>query len=504
MESTGNLPAIHRIGARSGAILRRILPPLCAALAFGAPAQARWTQVRSPHFIVIGTGREAGVKDVATNLENMRDVLHEVLPNLAVDSPEPLTVVALGNRWEVERLLPWRDKEQRNFEFGSVLITGAGRDYLVSPADLQNPGRPQNLSNHALFAGVTRAYLRRSFRALPLWLSEGLTYYFGDTSFYRNGVSVGGGKNVGYISRTVWLDMEPFWAATEASKDYTEKGRYIRFNAESWLLVHYLLNNPDAVRKQLLSHFLEVWFKSGDGDAAAREAFGTGRDLKDTLWVYRTLMKRQELWLKARDLDCRKDLVVRPMTDVEGLAAEANLLLEDGHPQEAAQQLAKISNAPQESCERHLALGRLALAKNDPGAAQRSFLKAAELDPADARPGYALGQNALHHPELADASQSVAWLETSVRLDPNFAPARFALSQAYLATPNQKSMAPEACTRACELDPVNLDYLVGLGRIYLALGKQPEAQAVAKRAVSSAFMPADRDAARLLQTEASR
>ena len=211
--------------------------------------------------------------------------------------------------------------------------------------------------------------------------------------------------------------------------------------------------------------------QSGDGNAAARAAFGATRDLENTLWGYRNSIKPKELWLKARNIECRKDLVVRPMTDEAGLATEAYLMLEDGHPQEAA---------------------------------QKEFLKAAELDPADSRPGYALGQNALGHPELGDASQSVAWLETSVRLDTNFAPARFALGQAYLATPGQKDRAAEAGRRACELDPVNLDYLVGLARIYLALRKQPEAQAVAKRAVSSAYMPTDRDSARRLQTEADR
>jgi hypothetical protein len=54
-----------------------------------------WTSVRSKNFFLIGNASEKDIKDVATRLEQFRDVFIRLMPGIKFNSPVPTTVVVL-------------------------------------------------------------------------------------------------------------------------------------------------------------------------------------------------------------------------------------------------------------------------------------------------------------------------------------------------------------------------------------------------------------------------
>src|SRR5258707_720507 len=56
-----------------------------------------WTSIRSKNFFLIGNAGEKDIKDVATRLEQFRDVFTRLLPGMRFNSPVPTTVVVFKN-----------------------------------------------------------------------------------------------------------------------------------------------------------------------------------------------------------------------------------------------------------------------------------------------------------------------------------------------------------------------------------------------------------------------
>jgi len=66
-----------------------------AALPARSPAQAKdtWVSVRSNNFFLVGNASEKEVREVATRLEQFREVFTRLFPRMRFTSPVPTTVV---------------------------------------------------------------------------------------------------------------------------------------------------------------------------------------------------------------------------------------------------------------------------------------------------------------------------------------------------------------------------------------------------------------------------
>src|SRR5947209_10320208 len=56
-------------------------------------AKDTWTSIRSKNFFLIGNASEKEIRQVATRLEQFRDVFARLFPSLRFTSPVPTTVV---------------------------------------------------------------------------------------------------------------------------------------------------------------------------------------------------------------------------------------------------------------------------------------------------------------------------------------------------------------------------------------------------------------------------
>src|SRR6185295_10952573 len=70
-----------------GTVLLVLLNGLCIQ------ARDSWVSVRSKHLLVIGNGSEKEIRQVASRLEQFREIVSQVFATSTTDSPVPTTII---------------------------------------------------------------------------------------------------------------------------------------------------------------------------------------------------------------------------------------------------------------------------------------------------------------------------------------------------------------------------------------------------------------------------
>ena len=80
---------------------RKFLIPTCVAclllvlhcVATTTPAKDTWTAVQSRHFKLVGNASEKEIKQVASRMEQFREVFTRLFPNMKFKTPVPTTII---------------------------------------------------------------------------------------------------------------------------------------------------------------------------------------------------------------------------------------------------------------------------------------------------------------------------------------------------------------------------------------------------------------------------
>src|ERR671921_514643 len=94
--------------------MRRLALILAAALAVALAAQTAlakdtWTSVRSQNFFLVGNASEKEIRQVATRLEQFRDVFKRLFAQVNFSSPVPTTVVVFKSDGSYKPFKPLAD-----------------------------------------------------------------------------------------------------------------------------------------------------------------------------------------------------------------------------------------------------------------------------------------------------------------------------------------------------------------------------------------------------------
>src|SRR5574337_1256834 len=65
-----------------------------------------WTEIRTPHFLVLSNSSEKQARHVADQLERMRLVFQKLLPKAPTDTSMPIAVLAVKNKKDFQALEP--------------------------------------------------------------------------------------------------------------------------------------------------------------------------------------------------------------------------------------------------------------------------------------------------------------------------------------------------------------------------------------------------------------
>jgi hypothetical protein len=268
-------------------LLRFAVVPLAALFAAGAAHAAvsesvlrgAWSEVTTPHVRVLSDAGPERARHVAERLERLHEQVARTVPALASNSGRPRTAFVFARGGAFRDYLPLYDG--RPEEDNGLFQPGPVADWL-----LFEDGADADLDRVALHE-YTHALLREVAPNAPVWLNEGLAQYFSTLRVDAADARVGepAPECVAWLHGHDLLPMEDLLGTGHGSSDYHTGDRRGTFYAESWLLVHMLLNENVADLARW-DQYLGALHRGDEPRAAFRASFGDERQLFWRLEVY--------------------------------------------------------------------------------------------------------------------------------------------------------------------------------------------------------------------------
>jgi tetratricopeptide (TPR) repeat protein len=181
----------------------------------------------------------------------------------------------------------------------------------------------------------------------------------------------------------------------------------------------------------------------------------------------------------------------------EALSAQADFLLSTGNRDAALNVLRKAEKLNAGLAVVHEGLGNYHYQNSAFDEAEKEFNAALQSNPDDWIAFFFKAHILLKRSGYTDETvqQIRAYLEKTLALVPDLAPAHGFLCMAYLKAPETRAKAIFEAKRATELEPGNLAYFIDLGKALQANGRIEEAKRVGERAQKSASTGREREIA---------
>lgn len=216
---------------------RPLLLALLLCLA-ASPASAQWTRIESPNFVVFGEIGEKRTREYAAEFERFREALGRVTPGAALRTAVPAVVFIFRDQ---RSFAPYRPM------FNGKPVTLSG--YFAGGSDLSVimlPATDREAAFRTVFHEYSHLVVANVARALPAWLSEGLAEYYSTFDVDPDGRRAVLGKliesHLVLLNTGRMLTLEELLTVERDSPMYNEGARRSTFYAQSWALVHMLLN----------------------------------------------------------------------------------------------------------------------------------------------------------------------------------------------------------------------------------------------------------------------
>jgi tetratricopeptide (TPR) repeat protein len=516
------------IMARGYAFLCRLLPAfLLCGLLLSSPSSASntepvWIRVSSTHFSVLTNAGEKKGRLVALRFEQMRSVFSLLLMKTRLNLPEPLEIIALKSDKEYAQIAPIHKGQP--ISAPGFFVPGEDRNFIVL-----------NLFEDDSWRAVTHEFahllLNYNYPATPGWFDEGFAEYFSSIHLDNKFVQLGADPELKsswnedlfgdqtevrnppkslteLLSGPVWLPWPDLFTMRHDTSGYKEGTHHTLFYAQSWIMVHYLINKNklsetgtyfDLVENQKLPVEQAIQqaygLSAGQFDQAVKDYFHSLTTLQQALDNAKesaaTDPGGQTHQLAAPVGPDDVGASVQNVSDTDGpaLVAEAAVRLPERREQ-ALKTLEGIANQPKvQSVIAHRAMAWAHMDKKEFDAATEELGKAMEADNRDPWARYELALVKYHAAQASGQqfqglSNMMQDLRAVLDVYPEFAEAYAMLAMARVEGGGINS-ALESIRAAIALSPRNERYLVILAQIYIADKKWDAAQALLDRLKAS-------------------
>jgi tetratricopeptide (TPR) repeat protein len=471
--------------------MRRTAPALFALICLLLAAQAAtakdtWTSVRSKNFLLVGDASEKDIRVVATRLEQFRDAFSRLFAGANFNSPVPTTVVVFKSDSSYKPFKPVYDGKIDNV--AGYFQSGEDVNYITLTSE-RGGEDPYAVIYHEYVHQLVANTLGRG--NVPPWFNEGLAEYYStfevreDRKVYLGNIIP---RHVQLLRESKLIPLRQLLEVNDYSLDRNKQEAKWLFYAESWALVHYLIQGNGGSRRPQLSKFLNLFARGVPLEQAFAEAFQTGipqmeKELRQ--YVEGHSFAGQVATFEQK-LTFDSEMQAAPLTEAEAEAYLGDLLLHINRPDDAVARL-----------EHAVALDpRLALAHASLGMA-RLRQKRFEEAKGQLRMAVAAGaQNYLAHYYYAyalsregmddvgrvrgyDAETLRAMrdsLGTAIKLRPDFAESYHLLAFVELVAGENLDEAARLIARARALAPGNEQYALILAQIYVRQERYDDAR----------------------------
>lgn len=341
-----------------------------------------WLKVRSKNFYMIGNAGDKEIRRVATKLEQFREVFTRLLPKLKFDSPVPTTVIVFKSGKAFKPYKPVNSTGKATDWVAGYFRSGEDVNYIV----LSTEGESQQT-----YATIFHEYVHYLVNnnlgrgKVPPWFNEGIAEYYDQFTIENDQKVTLGGLNQSHLYSLQNTKLIPF--DTFFNIDYYSLHRQGShganiFYAQSWALMHYLMNGNEGKRSKQLDVFLGAVMNGKPAREAFQQAFQIDyatmeKELRNYVGQrsYRTLIYASDKKMVYDDV-----MQTRPMSEAESKSYLGDLLYHSNRLPEAEAHLAESLAAEPDSGMANTALGLIKLRQDKYAEAKKYIEKAVALD----------------------------------------------------------------------------------------------------------------------------
>ena len=243
---------------------------LVAILSVATLAKDAWIQVRSPNFVLLGNASEKDIRKVANRLEQFREMFRQLFLKTKLTPSVPVNVVIFKSDSAYRPFKPKRADGKIDDNIAGYFQPGEDVNYI----SLSTEGNDADTFG-VIFHEYVHLIVGTNFgkSRIPPWFNEGLAEYY-ETFQIVNDQKVKLGlpqdRHIRLLRDNRLMPLEKLFAVT--NYELAQSGDHSRsiFYAESWALVHYLMQTG---KTKELQQFLDRLKRNEEPRAAFEAAF---------------------------------------------------------------------------------------------------------------------------------------------------------------------------------------------------------------------------------------
>ena len=433
-----------------------------------AQAKDTWIRVHSQNFTLIGNASEKDIRQVATRLEQFRDVFSRLFPAAKFETPVPTTVIVFKSMGSYKPFNPGNN--------AGYFQKGEDVNYITLTNDAtQNPFS-------VIYHEYVHLLIDNTSGNVPTWFNEGLAEYY-STFAIEEDRKVHLGELIPYHLETLRQDklypLRRLFAVDQYSPEYNEGSKRGMFYAESWAMVHYLLMGNNGQRVTQLGKFLQLTGANTPIDDAFKQAFGTDvesfeKELKK--YIEGHTFKMQIATFEHK-LEFDSQLKADPVSEGEAQAYLGDLLLHTNHLTEAEARLQQALGEDPKLSMAHASLGIVRMRQGKFDEAKKSLQEAVDAQSSNYLThyyyAYALSRegmdsmNVVRGYSTESANLMRAELRKAIQLNPTFPESYSLLAFVNTITGEELDESIALLQKALTLSPGKQIFSFHLAQIYM-------------------------------------
>lgn len=440
-------------------------------------AKDTWVSVRSKNFFLIGNASEKEVRQVAARLEQFRDVFSRLFPGMTFTSPVPTTVIVFKSQGSYKPFKPVVNGKPS--EVAGYFQSGRDVNYITLTSEKQ-AGSPYSTIFHEYVHLLVNNSMGKT--SVPAWFNEGIAEYYSTFEMEDDRKAYLGNLISNHLvllrSTKLW-PLNQLFAIDYYSLERNKHDARGLFYAQSWALVHYLLQANDGKRNPQLTQFVNLLRVNTPVATAFQQAFNQdyASMLKELQQYIQQSSFRRHVATFERKLEIDSEMTVTPISEAEANAYLGDLLYHIQRPEDAKARLEQALALDPNLAMAHASMGMVLMDQNKFAEAKEQLRQAVTSNSSNylshyyyayvvSREVMTEGQPVHGIPEDA-AHLMRKELKKAIELKPDFPEPYHLLAFINLVTGDQLDESIELIKKAVALSPGSEQFLLVLGQLYL-------------------------------------